>query len=461
MRRPSLLLALSLLACACGSPPPSTSPAGRTPDAAGAVAALASLEDETLRDLAALDRRVADRAHVRPTEADLQRVTMGAMLAEDPSLAVVDGAIDPFSFEARARGLAKVRAKVAAAPRTLPAAAGGAMARPALEATLLVRLVDAEAARLEEERVLPRASSALVRALIDTWQAPRNPQEAAERDRWLSRRLEDVLAALGTNAAPGDLDVVRARELDDALDALEHLIEASALGRSTAVLVRLREALEQRSNRPRGGAASDWPAVSRSLAAEVGITTAPEQLDAQLAALESDLEKQVAEAVEASHAPSDRIEAQAAPLTFPRRPPLTALRDVQGSRLRALEPPVERAAAMQGSALLATANDEIARAIALVVLHDHVTIARWALDVARGSTTLEATTARHRPRSRPTPDVIARWERIALAQPARAIGAGYGALVLFAKGPAAAAARARAWTELGDVPMDIAERELR
>ena len=49
-------------------------------------------------------------------------------------------------------------------------------------------------------------------------------------------------------------------------------------------------------------------------------------------------------------------------------------------------------------------------------------------------------------------------ERIALARPTAAIGGGLAAGVLYGTGNVMA--RARAWTSLGDVPLDIAEREL-
>jgi hypothetical protein len=101
------------------------------------------------------------------------------------------------------------------------------------------------------------------------------------------------------------------------------------------------------------------------------------------------------------------------------------------------------------------ANDDVARAVALMVLHDHVTVARWALAVAHGTATIAQATARHRPLSAPGLGVIARWERIALAQPTAAIGGGYAAVILIGQ-----TERARVWTELGEVPLDVALRNV-
>ena len=167
-------LGLALAAAACG---PDAKPDARTARAEVDEQKAFDLgEDEVLRDLAAIDRRIAQRARVTPTEQDLRRVTMAAMLREDPTVAIVDGAIDPFSFDARARGLEAAKQKIATLPVT-------AAASRTSERELLIRLVDEELVRLEEERALPRSASSLVRAVVETWQTPRTPREAADEDR--------------------------------------------------------------------------------------------------------------------------------------------------------------------------------------------------------------------------------------------------------------------------------------
>jgi hypothetical protein len=460
-RTPLLASLAALTLLACGAPPAPVPASGVREDTAKAIAAFQGVEDEVLRDLATIDRRVAARARIEPQEEDLRRVTMGAVLAEDATLAVIDGAVDPFSFEARARGLSAARAKLESAPLGLPASAQGVMPAPALERELLARLVDAELVRLEEERALPRSASALVRGLVETWRAPANPQQAAERDRWLARRLDEMLAALNATAnrpkgGSAPLDVVRARELDDALDALEHAIDAAGLGQSTTRLVQLREALELQGTRPAAGAVSSWNDLARGMRAHLGLTLTAEALDARLATTETELAKAAAVAVAQARIGSDVAESRAAPLIFAPTPCTVA---IPGSRLRSMAPPPERATACRLQRLLTSATDDTSRAVALLVLHDHATVARWALDVARGTATIAQATAKHRPLSRPGPDVIAKWERIALAQATTAIGAGVAAGVLYGKGDPTA--RARAWSELGDVPLDIADREIR
>lgn len=449
-----------LLGAACGGTQGAANVRSASGDDAQRVGAFREIEDDVMRGLAAIDRRVAARAHLEPREEDLRRLTMGAMLAEDPSLAVIDGAIDPFSFEARARGLATVKTRLAAAPAELPAGAQGMLPTPAFEKELLGRLVDEELVRLEEERMLPRSASALVRAVVETWSPPASPQQAAERDRWLARRLAEVRASVTNDGAQGggdgaSLDVVRARELDDALDALEHAVESAGLGHATAELVKLREALEAQATRPAAAARSEWRYVERRVRTHLGLTLSAEALDARLATLEQALRAAAEAAVSSAQLSSDAVATNAAPLVFATGACAVA---VPGSRVRSMSPPPERAAACRLRQTVASASDAASRAYALVAMHDHVVVARWALDVARGTATIAQATARHRPLSRPGPDVVARWERMALARPTAAIGGGLAAGLL--DGTADAQARARTWTELGEVPLDVAEREL-
>lgn len=452
-----LSVMMTLLAAGCGPTPETSNARAAQGDAERQVGAFQQLEEEVIRSLAAVDRRVAARAHLEPREVELRHLTMDAILAEDPSLAVVEGTIDPFSFEARARGLAAVRSKLAAAPAQLPAGAPGMLPSPAFEKELLERLVDEEIVRLDEERRLPRSASALVQAVVETWSSPTGSREAAARDRWLARRLGEVRASVvsgRTNGANG-LDVVRARELDDALDALEHDAEAAQLVHATAELLKLREALEAEASRPAPPARSEWPDVARRLRAHLGLALTPEALEARLLELEHTLRAAAERAVNDAHLSVDAVTAYASPLVLATGACAVA---VPGSPVRSMSPPLERAASCRLRQAVAAADDAPTRAYALVAMHDHVVVALWALDVACGTATLTQATARHHPLSRPGPDVVARWERVALSRPTTAIGGGLTSAVLGAGDPQALA---RAWIELGEVPLDIAERELR
>lgn len=429
-------------------------------DEARRVSAFQEAEDDVLRRLAAIDRRFAARARLEPREPDLRRLAITSMLAEDPTLGVIDGTIDPFSFDTRGRGLATVQAALAKAPSDLPVGARGMLPSPALERELLERLVAEEIVRLEEERMLPRSASALVRGIVETWSSPTSQRQAAERDRWLARRLGEIRTAVTASAEEGvagaaALDVVRARELDDALDALEHAASSAGLVLATAELVKLREALEAAASRPAAVARSDWRYVARRVRVHLGITLTPEALGARLTSLEQALRGEAEAALGASHLTPDAVANGAAPLVFAGEPCAMA---VPGSRLRSMSPPPERAAACRLRQTVASADDATSRVFALVAMHDHVVIAQWALDVATGSATIAEATGKHRTLSSPGPHMVARWERLALARPTAAIGGGLAAGVLSAT--ADHGARARAWAELGEVPLDVAEREL-
>ena len=429
LRGLALLVFIAGCAATTALPQPAT---GRDP--ASARAAFERGEDEVLRELAAIDARLARRSRLVPREEDLRRVVMTATLREDPSVALVDGAIDPFSFDARARGLDAAKQKLAALP---PAG---------LERDLLVRLVDAELVRLDEERALPRSSSALVRAIVDTWQTPRSIEEAGDEDRWLARRLGEIRGSLG---ATPPLDVTRARELDDALDALERL--ATGFTKATQELVRIREALEALGARPPARPAADWELVSRRARAHLGISL--EGLGGELIALEADTRARAERAMTDAHVGRDVLDARLPKEIFAAGPCNDAVFD---SRVRSMAAPEEREAGCHLRHLVAVADDDAAQAIALVVMHDHVVVATRALDVARGSSLAEAE-ARHRLIAPVMPDRRARLERIALARPVSAIGAALTVSILVDGEPRM---RARAWLRVGEVPLDVARTEL-
>jgi hypothetical protein len=421
--------ALALIGCGHTQAQPPNAPQQAPVD----TAAFERGEDEILRDLASIDRRFARRARIEPSEEDLQRVAMAALTNGDETLAMNDGAIDPFSFDARARGLAAVKKKL------------GALPNAGIERDLLGRVVDGEEARLDEERALPRSASALIRAIVDTWSAPKDEREAAEDDRWLSRRVREVRESM----EHGEVDVVRARDLDDALDALERLASAPGFVKTTQELVKMREALEAAGSKPAAKAHSDWDVVEKRLRAQVGAV--PDDFDA----LEKDLRSRADAAVTAASIDRRSLNSEIDKVLFQNGPCVDA---VPGSRVRSLTAPHEREASCHLRKAVAAATDARGQALMLAVLHDHVVVAQWALDVARGAGNIAQAEGRHHmlvPLVQPLS--FARLERIALARPASAIGTGEAVRLLAAGDPLT---RATAWAKLGDVPFDIAAREL-
>ena len=426
---------------ACGHAAVTTAPVHAACDRSTIPALFERGENEIVRDLAAIDLRFAKRAHVTPAEEDLRRVTMAALLHEDPSLAVIDGAIDPFSFDARARGLDAVEKRL----ETLPPGGG-------VERELLGRVVDGEVSRLDEERLLPRSASALVHAVVDDWTPPKDEREAADDDRWLARRLVEVRTAIQSSVDPrASLDVVRARELDDALDAFERI--TTGLVKTTQELVQVRAALESLGSRPAAKAHSDWDVVASRLRAQVGVTEDADALAADFAALEANLRARAEPAIAAAKMDRWAVSHGVNEHLFATGPCVDA---VPASRLRSMAAPAEREPACQLRKILASdsAPDE---PTALAILHDHVVVAAWALEVARGQSTIDVAEARHHLIVPPLFDTRARLERIALARPAAAIAAGLAVKILTEGAPNQ---RAKAWQRIGDVPLDLAAQEL-
>ncbi len=445
MRKVVPLVFAALAACGPAATQP-TAPRARGDDAAAAarVRAFDAAEDEALRDLAAIDRRLAVRTRLSPRDDDLRRVALGALFADESGVAAVDGFIDPFSFEGRSRGLAAVKKTVDASPADLPAAA-------LLERELLVRLVDEEIARLDEERRLPWSASALVRGIVETWTPPTSADQTAARDRWLTRRLDEVRQSLGS----GELDVGRARELDDALDALEHKVDIPGFMATTGELVKLREALESGALHKDTPQRPPWDVVAQRLRAHVGVALSPEAIETALTTQVKSIVGSVKELRDTAPSGTEAVTTRAAAATLPS----TECSDVvPSSRVRSMIPPPERIASCHLRHVASAATDPDARAAAGIALHDSMIVALWALDMARGSS-LAQTTAKHHLVGRSAVDAQARLERIALARPVAAIAAGLSAALL-AETPDPPT-RARAWSTLGDVPLDIATTELR
>jgi hypothetical protein len=429
---------------ACGpTQPGATTP---QPDDAGRVRAFEAARDDALRALAAIDRRLAARARVEPRDDDLRHIALGAL--DDQSLAAIDGAIDPFSFEARARGLAAVKTKVDATPKDLPLAAG-------FEREMLVRLVDEEVTRLDEERQLPWSASALLRGVVTTWSPPQTPEQAAARDRWLTRRLSEIRESL-----PKEVDVrERARELDDALDALERKVDAPGYEATTRELVKLRESLESLpSKRNDVPPPTSWFFVSRGLSAHLGVGGNEADIAGALANAELRLRELAETAIKSSRVTNSVLSQAVAPHMFEDQPCSDA---IAGSTIRSMLAPPERTPACNlRHALREGGTSGAQQAAALAALHDHVAVALWAWDLARGAKAAQETYAKHPLVVAHGPEVTTRLERIAIVRPIAAIGAGLAAAMLAPTVPESNWAGPM-WDSLGDVPFDVVERTLR
>lgn len=403
------------------------------------VAAFAAAEDRAIEWLAAADPRLAARMDVRAPESVLQRIGTGAVLAEDATMQVRDGALDLFSFRARAHAIDEAARALAASRDPLPdkAPADGPVERPRLERELLARVVEEERERAKAEAALGDASGDLVRAIVATWQPPQVPQEWPERDAWVSKHLleiRDSLRRAGPPAGPLDLDV--------ALYPLERLLAPMQFPRGAAAIAQVRMAIDEdmRAGAPPLAAAER---VTRAARAHLGIAVDPAAARATMERIEVRLRDIATRALDGAAGPRSLVEARARQLLFAEHP----CPAVPRTRVRSMSPPPERAAICGA---LRALTEEPAPAAAVVALHDDVLLAFAAVSTSPPPRTGLL--------SHPEDDAVDAIQRMARERPVAAIGVALAADLLYADD--AYDARLRAWRQLGEAPLDVVAREL-
>lgn len=444
--RRSPLLAATLFAAAslgagCGAPPAARAPAPAVvedDDGEDARRTFHAAEKDVLVGLSAVDRRLAQRVHRAPNEKDLGAIGMRVILAEDVGAQIVDGAIDPFSFDARKTALEDLlgRARTARSGKSTK-----------LDHELLVRLVEAELGRVEEERNLPYSASTLVDALVKTWVRPPSVEDLVRKDAWLARRLAQIEASVREKTLPEP----RRTELDDALDGVEAIVASAPYIASAAALSRLRDALGE--SHPKGGSAT-WAEVRAGALRHLGVTLPePEVLDARFARLEAELRATIrARATKLGEAEERALERKAGGLLFEGGP---CTFGAVGAGVRQVGPPPERLAGCHVVRRVVSATTPEDELLALYILHDHLAVARWTIDLAAGPGRSPHPWAGTVPMEREE-----RLIRLARSRPVSVLGTGLMAEMLLAGGPGGARGVARAWTELGDAPLDVVEHEI-
>jgi hypothetical protein len=435
------------LVTACASTAPRVAaPPGPTPAEQQAAADAAHVRDflsceaEALAWVAASDPRLARRAGGPAPAAVLDRIGTDAVLAEDPTAQVRDGALDVFAFRARARALDTAGRRVAAFTERLPDAVapgdGSSLARPNLERELLGRLIAEERARADDESHLDSAAGDLVRAMVETWTPPASPEEWPGRDRWAAERLVAIRDALRDGHAwTGPLD------LDAALYPLERLLAPQQFPRAAAALAQVRVAIDD----ARGVPARLAPErLDRQARVHLGVAIDPATVLPRLARLEDSLRGLADGAVRSGTAPAATVAARARELL---------LRDaacpaVPATRVRAMAPPPERAAVCGALDLLQSESP----AVALTTLHDDVVFAFSAVT--------DAPPPRTRMLSAPDNDTVDDLRRRAREHPVAVLAVAVAAELLYAPGTVGADDRLRAWRALGEAPLDVVAREL-
>ncbi len=410
-------------------------------DRAAPVRGFARVEEEALEWLAAADPRLAARTNVVAPDVVLKKIGMDAVLAEDATAQIRGDSLDLFAFRARAKAIDEAAKVVGGFVEALPPNAAGVegpLARPSLERELLVRLIDEEKQRVEDESALGAASGDLVRGILSTWTQPASPQEWPDRDAWVSRHLLEIRDSLRSGherALDGPLD------LDTALYPLERLLAPLEFPRGAAAIAEVRVAMDQDLRAVPLLVTPDR--IAREAKAHLGVDPDLARLPSTIALVEQRLLRDAERAVAASAIPRSTIEARARDLLFVEG----SCGAVAGSRVRALRPPPERAAICGALGALGV---ETEAAPAIVALHDDVLLALAAIVAAPPPRTLLL--------SRPHDDRVDDIRRAARERPIAALGVVLAAQLIYGAGDAAV--RIRAWRALGDAPLDVVAREL-
>lgn len=381
LRASVILLFASMAACA-----PQTRPASPKAHAGSSLADVRRVTEQSVRELAAADARIAKRAHLEPTQADLARA-MQASLAAEESAALLSGAPDPFTRAPRIVALERAHARSAGlAPRE----AGARLELAALQAVLRE-----ERARLERESQLPAASSRLIRAMA-ALEPPRSTLEMGQNDAALSRRLGEVEDALDT------ADSLDCDGIEDALDDLEPFV-GSVYPEAEKSLTSLRLACGQALPAARG---------KRALPP---LASAPTALaKARWIALRSRIRNEL----QAYQAPAESVrsgerEAETTQLLFERAP------CVAPAFPPGLGPSSERAF---GCGALARARDDAA--LLRLVIHDLLTLGLWSLELAEERHDYRRVLSLYAMAGRVSAEVGSKLARKAAAEPEIALRAG-------------------------------------
>jgi hypothetical protein len=432
--RKALLLGAMACLAACGGPSfeaPVTSPVlGET-----ARVGFADWEARWLGDLGATDLRIALRLPGKRNEEARERASAEAVV-RGADVWLVDGAIDVFSFDERARRLSRLRGELRAAP---PDASPDARA----EKMLLERLVDAEELRVAGERQSPESASERVRAIVATWGHPMSTAEVEAREREVTRGLLEVIGGVRI----GRLSRPRILELEDELDPLERLAIPEGYPEATGAITGLRVEL---GKAPTTGASRDpVPPFSVQLVTYLGVRDDRDALVAHLDDEEATLRRDAKAALAGlpEHAANDALSEAASHVDMesPCPAPQTT------SLVRAMHAPPERALVCDVLRLAGGAQD----VAVTIALHDDVAIALWAFALENGATDLDVTRTDHPLIGAVPHDRQDRLVRAALVSPARAIAPGLAVTLLDAAGPDARQERAKRWLAFGDAPFDL------
>lgn len=436
-------LLCALLVPACGAPAAGSGAAvsAAAPphdDGRAATASFAQVEATALAWMSVSDPRLATRTGVTAPRELADKIGMDAVMAEDVSARLRGASLDLFAFKARERALAEATRVVAASLDALPEAGpvGGELRRPRLERELLIRLLEEETARAEDEAKMGDSSGDLVRAIVGTWMPPAAPQDVQERDAWVAAHLLEIHDSLRGTPLTGPPD------LDHALDPLERLLVPMQYPRGMAAVAQLRVAIGQDTRVAPSVESAER--VARAVRKHLGLAVDVAALPTQFVSLEARLRSEAEAGLQPLDEASRRATlGQARELLFA----TAGCPQVTDSPVRSMAPPPERGAVCGA---LRALSEHGTRLAAVIALHDEVQLSLAAVT--------SATPPRTSLMCHPADEDVDALRRMARERPAVALAPALAAQIAF--GPGVSDARIAAWRDLGEVPLDVLAREL-
>ena len=312
------------------------------------------------------------------------------------------------------------------------------------------RMLDAEDARLERERTLPKAAADLVRAIALEWPLSPRPGAMHDLESFLAWRFENIEQSL----APNTLSEAEREDLREELAALTPRM--TSLPKAAAAMAKMRKVLDAMWVTPY--ASEDEAAMDKGLAVYVGSPVSFDALDGALESATRSFDVQIDAGLSVlDDATKVRVRARAKQMLFtsppclPRIPVHTPLD---------MAPPDERAWACSLMHALDDSKTDLDELAAALAFHDAIVVARWS--VSTHGPLRSPDVALRRASLRLDLGVAERQHlfRMARARPYRAMAAGVAAYVIIHDGGGHARDRAHHWRGIGDAPMDVVDEML-
>ena len=443
---------LLIVCAACGGPPRQTYDAtftDRSIRIASYAKAFRSAEPSLVRGLAT-DSRVFARIVPKGMEVEESGEWLGRPFQ------------DPFLFADREAALTRVRQgyEQIALPHDvalqaemyvpLAQADDPELRQLRLDQAAFRRMLDAEDARLERERTLPKAAADLVRAIALEWPLSPRPGAMHDMESFLAFRFQNIEEAL----TPNSLSEAEREDLREEIAGIAPRM--AALPKAAAAMAKMRKVLDAMWVTPY--ASEDEATMDKGLAVYVGAPVTFDALDGALESATRSFDVQIDAGFSVLDEPTKaRVRERAKQMLF-RAPP--CLPRIPVHTPLDMAPPDERAWSCTLVHALDDARTDLDELAADLAFHDAIVVARWSVSTHGPVRAPEV--ALRRATLRLDLGVAERQHlfRMARARPYRAMAAGVAGYVLVHEGAGRAKDRAHHWRGIGDAPMDIVDEML-